>query len=373
MIVDRSHPMLRGCRLLVLPDSLGRLVNHMGIGTQATVPGSGVSLAAGTNGQRRLVFDNSGNNTVVFAGQRNYLRPVSGISVVFRCKVDGNSGGVEPGTNGIIGCRVGALSTTNSGWGFYHVSSGAPNLGMNWTVYGTGNSFNFVRDSAVSSFANSGRVHCGTYDHRTGRQSLYTNGLLISSATASPATFNLDTTSDIAIGGFPDGDFRLNGSVDFAAVFDRVLSPSEIARWSQTGTFPFLQSPGVNINLGSTVTYTSLVQARGILGVGGVAGAANYGNSIKVVQAVGGSISFTETPSAPAGVVVGRYSTGLGIRGPANGGTPVLSTFNTRINANSSATTAGIAAFATDVGVATAIRKRVDNRADLLGGDRYRR
>jgi len=370
MILDRSHPLLRGCKLFWVADSLGGQ-NLVGFGPSGTVA-SGIALAGG-RGRRAAAFDNTGDNHVTFANQNNYLHPATGLTVIFRSRVDGASGGVDTPTSGLVGCRNGALATTTSGWGFYHIRDTYSNPGVNFAVYGAANAFNYVTDSSAAAYSDSEGVYCGTFDQTTGLQQLYADGILVDSDTVSTSTYVVDTTADITVGGFPDVDVRLDGQVEFLAVFNRVLSQTEIKAWSRDSLWPFLRTPSVSYSNGPTVTYISDVSAYGPFSVGGVSGVGTYGNSVRVKNSIGGTINAEDTETGASGVSIGRYTTGMGVVGPANGGTPVLTIFNTLVGASSTAAISTIAAFETEVGVRELLRTRADNRPELIGLGRYRR
>lgn len=370
MIIDRGHRLLHGCRLFWVGSLGDSPQNLMQLGPPGTNPASGVTMTTGMGGRRRVVFDNTGNNKIVFPNQRNYMRAVRNLTVIFRSKCNGASGGGEPQTNVIISCRKGALATTNAGWAFFYENGFFPN-GLNFSMYGGSNNFSRVAEGGISSSGvTTDHVFCGTFNRSNGRQSLYTDGHFVTNATISGVTFNADTDADINIGGISDGDFRLNGEVEWAAVFDRELSAGEIREWSDDSSWPFLKVDSARFTNGPTVRYRNTVSARSILGVGG---AANFTTTVSSRNAIGGTISAVDPPTAPAGTVVGRYTTGLGVAGPSNGGTPVLAVYNTRINAASSETNASIVSYDTGVGVASRIRTRADNRIDLIGYGRYRR
>lgn len=370
MVLDRSHPLLRGCKLFWVADTLGGR-NLVGFGPPGTVA-SGIALAGG-RGRRAAAFDNTGDNHVTFSNQNNYLHPTTGLTVIFRSRVDGASGGVDTPTSGLVGCRNGALATTTSGWGFYHIRDTYTNPGVNFALYGASNAFNYVTDASAAVYADSEGVYCGTFDQTTGVQRLYTDGVLVDSDTINTATYVADTTADIVVGGFPDADVRLNGQVEFLAVFDRVLSQTEIKAWSRDSLWPFLRTPTVTYSNGATVTYISEVSAFGPFSVGGISGVGNYGNTVRVKNSIGGTINAEDSETGGSGIVVARYTTGMGVVGPSNGGTPVLATFNSVVSAVGSAVISTVASYESEVGVRELLRTRADNRPELLGFGRYRR
>lgn len=371
MIIDTAHPMLRDCRLLVLPQSASRCFNLMGIGPRATVA-AGVEVSSG-RGRRAWLFDDSGNNLITFAGQRNYLRPVKGLTAIVRCRVSAANSGASPTVSGILNCRAGALSTTNGGWGFFHVESGFINTGMNFGVYGPSNAFTAVRDSTTASYSASDHTYAGTWDAFTGRLIIHTDGAIKGGATAAAPTYAADVSTDIVLGGFGDADNRLNGLIDFAAVFDRVLSNQEIKRWN-TPELPFLRAESVATQTGDTVDFGTVIQARSTMGVAGVAGVAVFANSVSARGALGGTITVVDTETSPTpGVVIARYTTGLGIAGPSNAGTPTLATYRNIVGVASGADNDDIVSYESEVGVSSRIRTRTDNRSELLAFSRYRR
>lgn len=112
------------------------------------------------------------------------------------------------------------------GYGIRVIDLGVPTLQFCWgTESGPGNCAYGPYTPAFGTWANV----VGTYDGATLNE--YVNGVLVASQ---PGVFPaLNTTTDFFIGRLPSGNLPFDGGIDDVRVFNRVLSPAEIANQAQ--------------------------------------------------------------------------------------------------------------------------------------------
>ena len=115
----------------------------------------------------------------------------------------------------------------NEGWNFWVKAS----TRLNWTMEGVSGNY------AVAQYAGSGwdttgvwRHVVGTYD-TAGVAILYFDGVGVATntLTSSPANLNFSGATDVYIGTEQDGSRPLNGKVDDARVYRKLLSAEEVA------------------------------------------------------------------------------------------------------------------------------------------------
>jgi hypothetical protein len=141
------------------------------------------------------------------------------------------------------------------GYGLRVIDNSGPTLQFCWgTESGPGNCVYGAYTPALGTWANV----VGSYDGTTLRE--YVNGALIASqAGVFPV---LNTTSDLFIGQLPSGDNPFDGGIQDVRIYDRVLSPAEIADQAAPDQSPAITS-GVPSSLVAGQPATVTITASG--------------------------------------------------------------------------------------------------------------
>lgn len=358
----RDHPLLRGCRIFAIPDGPGVVRNLVARGgtTTGTIDGA-VPYHLGPHGG--LDFDGV-DDEVTWGGMATYGLTGRDLTVIARAQPD------AAGVYGIVTCRQNTPTTTNKGFGLYFSNFGGAENGYVFVVYGTdgGNNFQVVGDNLTAAAqAGVSRVVAGTYHNETKTSRLYNGGGLRGSAVGA-VNYDVRETDPIYTGRFNSGAY-FNGKIGWIAVFDRCLTPGEIAAWSRDDRWPFFvdEEP---VPMTGGATYATEV------GVGQAYSSSSnsptlYSTDVDALAYLAGDMTGGGDPDS----LIADYFTEVRVDRSYMAGFPILVSYANvvRVNDAGSLTSGGVVTYATQVGVRSQSRHTIDGRRDLLGTRRYRR
>lgn len=369
MLLNRSHPLLRGCRLLWFGNEPATAKNRVGGGAAGVITGTGT----GRCGPWKSIEFNGGSNKIVWGTGASYGIRHTGFTVISRCRVTGDNGNTGQ-LAGIGANKNGGGNDSTSGWQLYWIKDTYANTGWNFALYTTGG-FYFARATGTGGAGEYGkdRVIAGVYDPHTHGPRIYVDGLenttLGANSVGSPTTVDWDVTNNTAMhfaNAGPGESAHLVGGIGWVAMFDRALTPREIAIWSRDDRWPFLTDPPVMPFVTGT-TYRTVVggtQAYSSSGAGGLI----YNTTVDALAYVGGDVVID-----PAEGDILEFSNRVAAGQHYVGDTPTVVRYANRVQANQVLTTYPTLSYANVVRVGQRRRSLVDGRADILSAGRYRR
>lgn len=243
--INRSHPLLRGCKFFVILDEVTGFQNLMGRGSRGT-PTDISPASPSVHGPWLGASFNGTTSKVVFGTQDEYGLTGTGFSVLARVTV----------TTAQIGVIVSAATTARtSGWQFYTSNfSGAEN-GILPVVYG-GGTFLQQNDSVtqanqlnISTAAGGAFSASGRYPNLSNANQIYSfrrdsqrRGVIANGNNSSAAaSWTPSNTRPIVFGQESEsGLVKFTGTVEWVMIFDHAIHGAKIARLLDDSNWPFL-------------------------------------------------------------------------------------------------------------------------------------
>lgn len=245
VLVQPNHPMLSGCKFFSVVDSSTSINCLLPVaGTVGTVSGGATLGTLGLPPWNAIVGDAT-NNLVTWANFSTYFGSTDrDITVIMRAKAKSSHIG------GAAGCRV---ASPVNGWQMLFSNFSASETGWNFAVFSAAGKFQEAQDGiGAATQVNKDVVVAGTYANATKVVQCYTR-----QPTDNAAVFrNNRTNTNSANVALDDWDVRCTtpmvwlatrtgadfGNIDvaWAAVFNRVLTASEIAAFSRDEEWPFI-------------------------------------------------------------------------------------------------------------------------------------
>jgi hypothetical protein len=247
VLVQPNHPMLSGCKFFSVTDSSSSINCLLPVGGTAGTVSGGATLGTLGLPPWNAIQGDATDNLVTWGNFSSYFGSTDrDITVICRVKAKSSHIG------GAAGCRV---ASPVNGWQMLFSNFSGSETGWNFAIWAASGKFQEAQDGiGAATQVNKDVVVAGTYANATKVIELYTR-----QPTDAAALFrNNRTNTNSGSPGTEDWDIRCStpmywlatrsgadyGNIDVAwlAVFNRVLSASEIAAFSQDESWPFIRS-----------------------------------------------------------------------------------------------------------------------------------
>lgn len=242
VIRQPGHPLLSGCKFFAVGDNTSTVVP---IFPPAAVPLTGTcqnGITAGTLAPFPCLHGNGSNRRVVFSTSVAYSPTSQNMTVMGRFLAN------AAGTGGVVSARTGP---SNFGWQLLFSNFGPSEDGYNFAVFGEGKFVEAQDLIGSSTQANKNVFVCGTWDQTAKQAKMWTRqptdpvavyrsvNTNTNSADVNAQNWDVRSTDPLYWMFENGGATYFNGDVAWVAMFDRVLSQSEIEQWSLDSDWPF--------------------------------------------------------------------------------------------------------------------------------------